>query len=65
MNTVAKYLRISSEDVMKTEETESVSIVNQRHSWITIWIRTVNLRAGTELNCAMTVGRELTLNVPA
>ena len=31
MNTVAKYLRISSEDVMKTEETESVSIVNQRH----------------------------------
>ena len=31
MNTVAKYLRISSEDLMKTEETESVSIVNQRH----------------------------------
>ena len=31
MNTVAKYLRISSEDLMKTAETESVSIVNQRH----------------------------------
>ena len=31
MNTVAKYLRISSEDLTKTAETESVSIVNQRH----------------------------------
>ena len=31
MNTVAKYLRISSEDLWKTAETESVSIVNQRH----------------------------------
>ena len=31
MNTVAKYLRISSEDVCKEEDTESVSIINQRH----------------------------------
>ena len=31
MNTVAKYLRISNEDLCKTVDTESVSIVNQRH----------------------------------
>ena len=31
MNTVAKYLRISSEDMMKAEDGESASIVNQRH----------------------------------
>lgn len=31
MSTVAKYLRISSEDMMKTEDSESASIVNQRH----------------------------------
>ena len=31
MNTVAKYLRISSEDVGKDDDAESGSIVNQRH----------------------------------
>ena len=31
MNTVAKYLRISNEDISKAEDAESFSIVNQRH----------------------------------
>lgn len=31
MSTVAKYLRISNEDVNKAEDAESLSIVNQRH----------------------------------
>lgn len=31
MNTVAKYLRISNEDIAKAEDAESFSIVNQRH----------------------------------